>query len=62
MPEPQTDIELPVEDAVEQEQPVSPVADPDDQATDTSGPALEASEADYAEQQAVVSYDDEDYR
>lgn len=66
MPDQDTDVELPVEDAVEQELLVTPEGEgsiPLD--TETAGAesrSLEANEADYAEQQSVVGYDDEDYR
>lgn len=61
MPDPDIDVELPLEDAAEQEQLVAP-----ESATPSPPPAdggsLEANEADYAEQQTVVGYDDEEYR
>jgi hypothetical protein len=67
VPDPETDVELPVEDAVEQEQWVAPPVQPDgiastlaDRATD--GEVLEADEVDLADQQSVVGYDEEDYR
>ena len=65
VPDPETDVELPVEDAVEQEQLVVPAPSDANAATVPSAeqePTLEADEADYAEQQSVVGYDDDDYR
>lgn len=68
MPDPEIDVEVPVTDAVEQEQPLAPPPDPEvtlgasDPSEPTLDASLEANEADYAEQQSVVGYDDEDYR
>ena len=63
MPDPDADIELPVEDAVEQEQ---DVLDTPLQPTSAAPPpepgSLEADEADVAEQMAVVDYGDDEYR
>lgn len=64
MPDQETDVELPVEDAVEQEHATVPeLGDAGTVASaDSAVGTLEVDEADYAEQQSVVGYDDEDYR
>ncbi len=68
MPDPESHVELPVEDAVEQEQLLAPPPDPEVTSGASGSPgepldaSLEANEADYAEQQSDVGYDDEDYR
>jgi hypothetical protein len=61
VPDRETDVELPLEDAVEQDRAVAPeLGDPLN--TPGAESVLEVDEADYAEQQSVVGYDDEDYR
>ena len=65
VPDPETDVEMPVEDAVEQERLVVPAPADSNAATGPNAaeePTLEADEADYAEQQSMVGYDDDDYR
>ena len=58
MPDPETDVELPIEDAVEQEQDVEAGQEP----PPAPGAALmEADEADVTDQQSVVDYVDDDH-
>lgn len=61
MPDPEADIELPVEDAVEQDQDVAGQESPPLPAAPDAA-LLEADEADVADQQSVVDYGDDDYR
>ena len=62
MPDPETDVELPIEDAVEQEQAVEAGQEPPPVPTAPAAVPLEADEADVADQQSVVDSGDDDYR
>ena len=61
MPDPETDVELPIEDAVEQEQDTEAGQEPPSTPTVADAALMEADAADVVDQQSVVDYDD-DYR